>query len=106
MSKEKETKKSSSKKSSKSEKHSSKHSGAKIAEAMKAVLKLAMAKPKHYTARYLSSEGKLGGKFGAEVVRGAIASLEETEKISFSRKEGGKGKKGQFVIVPLTRKAA
>jgi hypothetical protein len=99
------------KKSSKSSKSSSKHekhhkSGAKIAEAMKTIMAAVAKKPKHYTTRYLASEAKYGAKFGSEIVRAAIAGLEEKEAITFSRKDGGKNKKGAYVLVPLSKKAA
>jgi hypothetical protein len=105
----KSTKSSKSAKSSKSEKHEkhSSKSGAKIAECMKATLAKIVGKPKHYTTRHLASqESSIGKKFGAEITRAAIAGLEEKEAITFSRKEGGKGKKGAFVLVPLSKKAA
>lgn len=100
-------KKKKSSKSSKTEKHEKHHSsGKKIAEAMKTIMAAVAKKPKHYTTRYLASEAKYGAKFGSEIVRAAIAGLEEKEAITFSRKDGGKGKKGAFVLVPLTKKAA
>jgi hypothetical protein len=104
----KEKKSSKSKSSSKSkEKNEKHHSGAKIAEAAKAILGKVIAKPKHYTSRYIaSSASSIGSKYGAEIVRAALASLEGKEAITFTRKDGGKNKKGQFVLVPLSRKAA
>lgn len=100
-------KKKKSSKSGKTEKHEKHHSsGKKIAEAMKTIMAAVAKKPKHYTTRYLASEAKYGAKFGSEIVRAAIAGLEEKEAITFSRKDGGKGKKGAFVLVPLTKKAA
>jgi len=99
-----------SKKSSKSEKHekpSSKHTGAKIAECMREIMSLVTKKPKHYTRRYLASQKKLGGKYGAEIVRKAMDSMEEMDKVGLSQIPPGKGKeKGYYVLFPLVKKAA
>lgn len=96
---------SSSKKSSKKSTSKKSHSNSKeIASAMNSVFKLAASKPKHYTARRIVS--KLADSFSADIVRAAIASLQGAEKIDFDRKEAGKGKKGNFVMFPLSRKAA
>jgi len=99
-----------SKKSEKSEKHekpSSKHTGAKIAECMKEVMSLVTKKPKHYTKRYLASQKKLGEKYGAEIVRKAIDSMEEMDKVGYSQIPPKKGEeKGYYVLFPLVKKAA
>jgi hypothetical protein len=104
MSKEKSKSKSS--KSEKHSSHSSSKSTAKIGEAMKAVFALVVKKPKHYTKKRLASKEKLGEKFGGGVVRAAIASLKEQEKIASHRIDGGRGKKGNYVLFPLVKKAA
>jgi len=95
---------SSSKSSKKSSKSSSSKNSKEILAASSAVMKLVTAKPKHYTSRRVVT--KLAEKFSSDVIRAAIASLQGTEKLDFDRKDGGKGKKGQFVMIPLSRKAA
>jgi hypothetical protein len=97
-----------SKKSSKSSKHETKHhSSSKLAEVAKVVLAKVVSKPKHYTTRHLASAASsVGSKYGSSIVRAAIETLKGKESITFSRKEGGKGKKGAYVIVPLSKKAA
>ena len=96
-------------KKEKSEKKSHHVSGQKMHECGKAIMG-ALAKYKnkpHYTSRYIaSSNSSIGKKFGSDIVRAALANLQENDAITFSRKDGGKHKKGQFYIMPIARKAA
>lgn len=95
------SKKSSKSKSIKKEKHVSSKS---VAAAASAVFKYVTAKKGHYTTRRIVT--KLAEKFNGDEVRAAIESLKSSDKIGFDRKEGGRGKKGAYVMIPLSRKAA
>lgn len=71
--------------------------------AMNAILSAVKLQPEHYTSRQLVSEFK--DKFGKENVLAAIDDLKEKGSIATTRKDGGKGKSGYYVLRPLPRKA-
>lgn len=74
------------------------------AGAMKTIMSAVEEKPEHYTSRRLVSEFK--EQFGEENVLAAIDNLKEKGSIITKRMGGGKGKKGYYVLRPLSRKAA
>ena len=70
---------------------------------MKKIMSAVRKKPKHYTSRQLVSKFK---EFGKENVHAAIDDLKEKGSITFARKDGKKGKKGRYVALPSSRRAA
>ena len=69
---------------------------------MKEILSAVKEKPKHYTNRLLVS--KFEKQFRKENVLAAIHDLQEEGAVTFTRKDLGNGKKGQYVL--SARKAA